>query len=428
MSAINIVIRAINSTKAAFQQVGKQAEDLNRRMRRIAGVMRGLFAAGIIATFVRKLFQAGTETDAVRKATERLKGSWESVISTIGDGLQKAFIAIEPLLSRIGKAWDDWLKKVTEAFMAWGAFSAGQTMGEAVGSASGLVEDEYAARAARREAIKKAAEEKAQQNELEKARQEYEQKARKALEDRLALAGKLHLKEMELAEATEELRSATAQNDEAAYYRARSRILDIEKEIAEIQEEQHEAEQDAAKERKEEGKAILDAEKKRQEEAADAEKERKKEAADAEKERLEAAKDRIEKSLRAELDAIAKAADAAREEEAKKREEADRLRAESIGGPGARRERRREERDREKQEERAAKVIAEARRRAARGNRRLAPQFREALRADRAAREAVRAGARAAELEKRAQEAQVKAASHLESIDKQISDLNKIKA
>jgi DNA repair exonuclease SbcCD ATPase subunit len=159
MSAISIVINAVNNAKAAFTSVGNQVVDLNKKLNKAAGVMRSLFAVGIVAKFVKDLVGASSETEKLEGIVSRIKEKFGDAATTIGDGIVGILGAIEPVILKVG----DFLNFLIDGIKRVAATATALLMGEgfkdAVNIADEVLAAEKAERAARIEA-KKTAEEK----------------------------------------------------------------------------------------------------------------------------------------------------------------------------------------------------------------------------------------------------------------------------
>jgi hypothetical protein len=116
MAAVNIVIKAINSTKAAFQEVGRQADTLNKRMAKIGQVFKGLFIGGVAIRFGKSLLQASTYGKELEESGTRVKEAWSGVTTEIGDAFARIVLALEGPIKRVGGFLDTVIKRAQ-----WGA-------------------------------------------------------------------------------------------------------------------------------------------------------------------------------------------------------------------------------------------------------------------------------------------------------------------
>jgi hypothetical protein len=116
MAAVNIVIKAINSTKAAFQEVGRQADTLNKRMAKIGQVFKGLFIGGVAVRFGKSLLQASTYGKELEESGARVKEAWNGVTTEIGDAFARIVLALEGPIKRVGGFLDTVIKRAQ-----WGA-------------------------------------------------------------------------------------------------------------------------------------------------------------------------------------------------------------------------------------------------------------------------------------------------------------------
>ena len=159
MSAISIVINAVNNAKAAFTSVGNQVVDLNKKLNKAAGVMRGLFAVGIAAKFVKDLVGASSETEKLEGIVSRIKERFGDAATTIGDGIVAILGAIEPVILKVGDFLSFVIDGIKRAAAIAGALLSGAGFKDAIKIADQALAAEKAERAARVEA-KKTAEEK----------------------------------------------------------------------------------------------------------------------------------------------------------------------------------------------------------------------------------------------------------------------------
>jgi hypothetical protein len=159
MSAISIVINAVNNAKAAFESVGNQTIALNKKLNKAAAVMRGLFVAGIAAKFVKDLVGASSETEKLEGIVSRIKEKFGDAATTIGDGIVGILGAIEPVILKVGDFLNFVIDGIKRAAAIAGALLSGAGFKDAIKIADQALAAEKAERAARIEA-KKTAEEK----------------------------------------------------------------------------------------------------------------------------------------------------------------------------------------------------------------------------------------------------------------------------
>jgi hypothetical protein len=156
MSAISIVINAVNNAKAAFDSVGNQVVDLNKKLNKAAAVMRGLFVAGIAAKFVKDLVGASSQTEKLEGIIGRIKERFGDFATTIGDGLVDILGFLEAPIIKIADfigAIIDGIKRVAAVAAA---VLTGSSFKEALNIADEVLATEKAERAARKEAQKTA--------------------------------------------------------------------------------------------------------------------------------------------------------------------------------------------------------------------------------------------------------------------------------
>jgi hypothetical protein len=132
MSAISIVINAVNNAKAAFTSVGNQVVELNKKLNKAAGVMKSLFAVGIAARFVKGLVDASSQSEKLEGIVGRIKSTFGSAATTIGDGLVDILGILEPLIVAAGNAINKVIDGVKLAAGIVGALFEGKGIGEAI--------------------------------------------------------------------------------------------------------------------------------------------------------------------------------------------------------------------------------------------------------------------------------------------------------
>jgi hypothetical protein len=160
MSAISIVINAVNNAKAAFTSVGNQVVELNQRLNKAAGVMKSLFAVGIAAKFVKDLVGASSETEKLEGIVSRIKEKFGDAATTIGDGIVGILGAIEPVILKVGDFLNFVIDGIKRAAAIAGALLSGAGFKDAIKIADQALAAEKAERAARVEAKKTADEKK----------------------------------------------------------------------------------------------------------------------------------------------------------------------------------------------------------------------------------------------------------------------------
>jgi chemotaxis protein histidine kinase CheA len=210
MSAISIVINAVNNAKAAFTSVGNQVVDLNKKLNKAAGVMRGLFAVGIVAKFVKDLVGASSETEKLEGIVGRIKERFGDAATTIGDGIVGILGAIEPVILKVGDFLNFVIDGIKRAAAIAGALLSGAGFKDAIKIADQALAAEKAERAARVEAKKTADEKKKLDKEVaDNSIKEAERvaKEREKLEEDIA---KLKKKNADLNEKMAEREMSTA--------------------------------------------------------------------------------------------------------------------------------------------------------------------------------------------------------------------------
>ena len=104
MASVNIVIRAVNSAKGAFQEVGNQAQALNKKLAMIGNVFKGLFIGGVAVKLIKMFVGASTESEKLKESVERIKKPFMAIAAIIGNVIVKALHLIAPIIEGIGKA------------------------------------------------------------------------------------------------------------------------------------------------------------------------------------------------------------------------------------------------------------------------------------------------------------------------------------
>jgi hypothetical protein len=160
MSAISIVINAVNNAKGAFTSVGDQVVDLNKKINKAAGVMRSLFAVGIAAKFIKDLVGASSETEKLEGIVTRIKERFGDAATTIGDGIVSILGAIEPVILKVADFLNFVIDGIKRAAAIAGALLSGAGFKDAVNLADQALAAEKAERVARVEAKKTADEKK----------------------------------------------------------------------------------------------------------------------------------------------------------------------------------------------------------------------------------------------------------------------------
>jgi hypothetical protein len=160
MSAISIVINAVNNAKAAFTSVGNQVVELNKKLNKAAGVMKSLFAVGIAARFIKDLVGASSETEKLEGIVGRIKEKFGDAATTIGDGIVGILGAIEPVILKVGDFLNFVIDGIKRAAAIAGALLSGAGFKDAIKIADQALAAEKAERAARVEAKKTADEKK----------------------------------------------------------------------------------------------------------------------------------------------------------------------------------------------------------------------------------------------------------------------------
>lgn len=156
MAAVNIVIRAVNSTKAAFQEAGNQAEGLNKRLQKIGNVFKGLFVGGILVQFGKKLLEASSYGKQLEESGKRVKSAWSGVSTDVGDAFARIVLSLEGPIKAIGNFLDGIIDKLQYAAAYTTALVSTQSFEEASRIAAETVEQIKAEQDARRAANQEA--------------------------------------------------------------------------------------------------------------------------------------------------------------------------------------------------------------------------------------------------------------------------------
>jgi chemotaxis protein histidine kinase CheA len=428
MSAISIVINAVNNAKAAFDSVGNQVVDLNKKLNKAAAVMRGLFVAGIAAKFVKDLVGASSQTEKLEGIIGRIKERFGDFATTIGDGLVDILGFLEAPIIKIADfigAIIDGIKRVAAVAAA---VLTGSSFKEALNIAEEVLATEKAERAARKEAQKTAEEkrkleEQAAANAIKEA--ERVAKEREKLAQEIAkLEGEIAKQQNKMAEAQmtdAELLAKRKEESEKAYndyvtallegrtkdqLEAFNEYLKLQEEILKIESEISDA---AAKVAQQKEKAA-----KNSAIEAEAEKRRLQQKSIEEKamEKINALEAQRQELIQKQAALIAKSED---------------LRKRAID-KNYNEEQKQAEKSKQKEEKRFDALLASAKRKVARQTGggfgpRLTESERLALESDQAKKAAAEAEAQAKQLEDAARQAQIDSEMHLANIEKDIKDL-----
>jgi len=224
MSAISIVINAVNNAKAAFDSVGNQVVDMNKKLNKAAGVMRSLFAVGIVAKFVKDLVGASSETEKLEGIVSRIKERFGDAATTIGDGLVAILGFLEAPIIKIADFIGKLIDGIKKVAAIAGAVLSGASFKDALNIADQVIAAEKAERAARKEAQKTAEERKKLDKQVaDNAIKEAERvaKEREKLENEIAKLGddiaKQQTKMAEAQMTDAELLAKRRQQAEKAY-------------------------------------------------------------------------------------------------------------------------------------------------------------------------------------------------------------------
>lgn len=109
---VDIVVGAINRTKAVFQEVGMQADNLNKRMQKVAGIFRGLFVAGVAAQFGRSLLEASSYAKELEQSASNTKNAWRGVSTDLGDAFARIVMSVTPVIQKVGSFFDAMVGKL----------------------------------------------------------------------------------------------------------------------------------------------------------------------------------------------------------------------------------------------------------------------------------------------------------------------------
>jgi hypothetical protein len=216
MATVNITIKAMNATKAAFNEVGKQASDLNKRLQKVGSVFKGLFVAGLAAKMVQQLAGMSTNSDKLSERIEKIKKAWSGVAQILGNAVVGALGLITPIIEGIGKA-AEWTFQLFETKAQTAARHAANEQKELAAVHIQQEKDKAAADAARVEATKKKEQELAAlrkhwhdeeirfRKEIEGLEQSLDGKRNDRAESMMSDAELLAKRQKELAEAQDNL-------------------------------------------------------------------------------------------------------------------------------------------------------------------------------------------------------------------------------
>lgn len=418
-ATVSIVVRAINATKAVFQEVNTQASSLNKSISAIGRAFKTVFVAGILAKFVKGLAEASTYSDQLADKADKIKSQWRTLAEDIGDGFAPIFAFIleevEKIIGRVNKL----IEKIRFAAAYYGALAGGATSDEAIRIADETVlaiENEQEARRQAEEDRQKrlnAAEKKQEDiaraeeqaaKDLEKLREDVAKKEEEYAEQQLSDVDLLAKKRQELEKAR---MTQVGFGDEKTKLEARNQEIELLKEIETIEEGiAREAEKALEEKQREEQKA-------------------KDRYIDQEQEKLDAAKERIQQTTKMELDALETQLQQSKQNEAELKSASEKI-GELIVDPEKRKEAKEQLAQEIKEEKERAKILRRAEKKEKEG-RRLTEVEQLAI--------TKRELDKAAELEKQRQRAiedemarlQKESVNKLDSIDKQMTSLMSLK-
>jgi hypothetical protein len=424
MSAISIVINAVNNAKAAFTSVGNQVVDLNKKLNKAAGVMRSLFAVGIVAKFVKDLVGASSETEKLEGIVSRIKDKFGDAATTIGDGIVAILGAIEPVILKVG----DFLNFLIDGIKRVAATATALLMGEgfkdAVNIADEVLATEKAERAARIEA-KKTAEEK---KKLDKQVADNSIKeAERVAKEKEKLAQEIAKLEKDIAEQQNKMAEAQMTDAEILAKRKEESEKAYNDYVTALLEGRTKDQLEAFNEYLKLQEEILKIESEISDAAAKVAQQKEKAAknsaieAEAEKRRLQ--QKSAEQTALEKINALETQRRGLIEKQAQLIAKSDDLRRRAID-KNYNEEQKQAERSKQKEERRFSNLVASARAKVKAGfGGRLSESERLAFESDQAKKAAAEAEAQAKQLEDAARQAQIDSEMHLANIEKDIKDL-----
>jgi hypothetical protein len=240
VASFDIVIRATNATKAAFNEVGAQANALNKTLQKAGNLFRGLFVAGVVAKFAKELLEASTYGKELEEAGERVKSAWSGVTQKVGDGFAEMVMALEPIISKVG----NFFSGVIDGLQKGAAYVVGLVTTGSHKKASKIANETVAdlkkerqaridAAAAEKRHVEVLKEKENDDKAVEKLRAEIAAKEKKRAEDQLSDEELLAKRRAELRSVDLEKFISTSETGRLA---AINKELDLKKEIEGIQE------------------------------------------------------------------------------------------------------------------------------------------------------------------------------------------------
>lgn len=419
----SIVLKAINLTKQAFNEVATQANSLNKSLNKVGRVFQSIFVVGLIARFVKSLADASTYADQLGNSANKVKSQWRTLAEDIGDAFAPVFKFILSGVERITFGLNKVVEKIRFAAAYYGALAGGADSNEAVKIADETIKAIEKEQSARRKAaeerlqyeerVRKAIEKQnATADEYDRLKAKNDEREKKAREEKMSDEDLLVKKLQEQIDAGNELSMIEQMGmfsweDALKAEKAREKILELDKEIASIREDIAKAEEQKAQDEKD-----------RQQEAFE-------EWKDQEKQKLEASKDRIRETTRAEIDALEAQLDAAKENENQLLEASEKLKRMATDDDFRRSEQNRA-RDEQKENKKFERDLKRAQEKAAKGQQ-LSEREQLAMAADITKKEADRWQAEQKKLQQDIAKAQADSALKLTNIDKNIVDLLALK-
>jgi len=236
MAAVNIIIKAVNSTKGAFNEVGRQAADLNKKLSAMSRIFKGLFVAGIAAKFGKSLLEASSYSLELEQSAGRIKKAWQPIGEEIGDAFARIVLSLERPINAVGGFFESVINNAQKAAAFLTGLAVTRSFAEAKRIAEETVAELEAEQKTRREA--RAEQEAANAAEIAAAKrmEDLEKRRRKLNEELgetrkknlLSLADeqeKIWMLEEEIKRVMREVNDILADPD----------ISDIEKEIAAVE-------------------------------------------------------------------------------------------------------------------------------------------------------------------------------------------------
>lgn len=125
MATATIIITAKNAAKAAFDNVGKQAEGVSKKLAKWTGILRNLFVGGIFAKMFADFYKTNSYAKELEASGGRVKAAWRDVAEDVSDGFAELVLWLEPAMKKIADIMQKVVDGIALAAGTAGAFIAG---------------------------------------------------------------------------------------------------------------------------------------------------------------------------------------------------------------------------------------------------------------------------------------------------------------